>query len=96
MIRPAVITDEITQDFERALDVMLEYGVRDAELRGLWGKNVMDVSPEQMERAREALSVRGIRACGIASPVYKTHLLPKGDGPAEGPLHLAQERSERS
>jgi sugar phosphate isomerase/epimerase len=93
MLRPAVITDEITQDFERALDVMLEYGVRDAELRGLWGTNVMDLSPEQMERAREALAERGMRACGIASPLYKTYLLPRAEGDVDGPLHLAQERS---
>lgn len=93
MIRPAVITDEITQDFERALDVMLEYGVRDAELRGLWGVNIMDLSPEQQERARKALRDRGMRVCGIASPLYKCYLLPRQAGGTEGPLHLAQERS---
>lgn len=93
MIRPAVITDEITQDFERALDVMLEYGVRDAELRGLWGTNVMDLSPEQMQRAKTALQERGMRACGIASPLYKTYLLPREGAASSGPLHLAQERS---
>lgn len=47
MIRPAVITDEITQDFERALDVMLEYGCRTAELRGLWGINIMDLDADR-------------------------------------------------
>lgn len=74
MIRPAVITDEISQDFERSLDVMLEYGVRDAELRGLWDVNVLDLSPAQLRRARTALDGRGMRVCGIASPIYKCDL----------------------
>jgi sugar phosphate isomerase/epimerase len=87
MIRPAVITDEISQDFERSLDVMQEFGVSDAELRGLWGMNVMGLSPEQLARAREALEVRGMQVCAIASPIYKCNLF---EGEAEtGPLHLA-------
>jgi hypothetical protein len=48
-MRPAAITDEISQDFEHALGVLLEYGVRDAELRGLWGTNILDLTPEQQE-----------------------------------------------
>jgi sugar phosphate isomerase/epimerase len=94
LIRPAVITDEISQDFEHALDVMLEFGVRHAELRGLWGANIMDLSPEQQVRAREALARRGMTVCGIASPLYKCYLLPREPGAGEaGPLHLATERT---
>jgi sugar phosphate isomerase/epimerase len=92
MIRPAVITDEISQNFTHALDVMLEYGVRDAELRGLWGTNVMDLSPEQLRDAKQALDERGMRVCSIASPIYKCHLQPEGDGAVGGPLHLATEQ----
>lgn len=93
MIRPAVITDEISQEFEHALDVMLEYGVRDAELRGLWGTNVMELSRAQCERAREALERRGMRVCGIASPIFKCSLYPDKAGTGSGPLHLALERT---
>src|SRR3954447_11910420 len=93
MIRPAVITDEITQEFERALDVMVEYGVRDAELRGLWGTNVMDLSDEQLARAKQALEQRGMRVCSIASPIYKCKLSEAGGGGEGRPMHLARERS---
>jgi sugar phosphate isomerase/epimerase len=93
MIRPAVITDEISQEFERALDVMLEYGVRDAELRGLWGTNVMDLTSAQLERAKAALEARGMRVCSIASPIYKCNLYPEGTNPENRPLHLAADRS---
>jgi sugar phosphate isomerase/epimerase len=91
MIRPAVITDEITQEFERALDVMLEYGVRSAELRGLWGKNVLDLDEAERRRAREALDRREMTVCSIASPFMKCRLRPDGEA-SEGPLHLATER----
>ena len=92
-MQPAVITDEISQEFERALDVMWEYGVRAAELRGLWGTNVLDLDPERLERARRALRSRGMHVCGIASPLFKCDLHPRAGGEARGPLHLAVERS---
>lgn len=92
MIRPAVITDEISQEFEHALDVMGEYGVRDAELRGLWGVNVLDLSPAQRERAKAALAERGMRVCSIASPIYKCNLYPDLAEAGARPLHLASER----
>lgn len=92
MIRPAVITDEISQDFEHALDVMQEYGVREAELRGLWGTNIIDLDPEALARAKRALESRGIRVCAIASPLYKCNLWPEEAGEEKGPLHLAVER----
>jgi sugar phosphate isomerase/epimerase len=93
MIRLGVITDEISQNFEHALDVMLEYGIREAELRGLWGTNVMEVDEATRERAKSALAARGMRACGIASPLYKCHLSPPADNEDAGPLHLAVQRT---
>jgi sugar phosphate isomerase/epimerase len=93
MIRLGVITDEISQDFEHALDVMLEYGVREAELRGLWGTNVLELDEAARARARAALSERGMRVCGIASPLYKCHLDPPAGDADAGALHLAVQRT---
>ena len=84
-----VITDEISQDFERALDVMLEYGVTGAELRGLWGTNIADLSREQVARAKGALQERGMTAIGIATPFYKCDLTEEASDEPAGPLHLA-------
>jgi sugar phosphate isomerase/epimerase len=91
MIRPAVVTDEISQEFEHALDAMLEYGVRSAELRGLWGQNVLELSDTDRRRAKEALDRRGMTVCSIASPFGKCKLRPDGEA-GHGPLHLAVER----
>lgn len=93
MIRLGVITDEISQQFEHALDVMLEYGVREAELRGLWGTNVVELDEAARARARAALAGRGMKVCGIASPLYKCHLDPPAGDTDSGPLHLAVQRT---
>jgi sugar phosphate isomerase/epimerase len=90
-MRLSVITDEISQDFEHALDVMAEYNVRGAELRGLWGTNIADLSAEQIRRAKDALAVRSIVAVGLSTPFYKCEL--ETDAPSvHGAMHLARAR----
>lgn len=88
----AAITDEISQDFEHALDVMLEYGVRYAELRGLWGTNIADLDRDQVRRARRALADRDMRAICLASPAYKCEL-ETDEAAVAGRMHLAKARS---
>lgn len=74
MIRVSVITDEITQDFERALDVALEHNVRHVELRELWRTNVANLSDEQVAKALDLLRARGMSVVAIAGPVFKCDL----------------------
>lgn len=90
----AVITDEISQNFEHALDVMLEYGATGAELRGLWDTNIADLSLAQVTQARAALKARGMTVVGLATPFFKCDLLPVTSqaGKTAGPMHLAQTR----
>ncbi|MGC8833683.1 MAG: hypothetical protein ACP5R4_06475, partial [Armatimonadota bacterium] len=92
MFSLAVITDEISQDFEKALDLMADWNIKYAELRALWGKNVADLNRQEMERAREALQKRGMPVCCIASPFFKCDLSGKA-GPAAGRMHQAAERA---
>ncbi len=87
----SVITDEISQDFEHALDVMLEYGVRAAELRGLWGVNIGDLDAAQVKRARRALADRQIAVSCLATPIYKCEL-ETDDAAVAGRMHLAKPR----
>ena len=69
-----VITDEISGDFEKALDVMLAYDVRQVEIRELWGKNVLRLTEDEVEQARSAVQSRGMEVCSIASPFFKCSL----------------------
>ncbi|HEY3331897.1 MAG TPA: sugar phosphate isomerase/epimerase family protein [Capsulimonadaceae bacterium] len=93
-MRIAVITDEIDNDFERALGVMAEYGVKNAEIRAVWDKNIADAPDEYIDRIKAIADKRKVKIVGIASPFYKCDL---GDsntssGPS-GPLHAATARS---
>ena len=91
-MKVAVITDEIDADLGRALDVMAEYGVRGAELRQIWDKNISEAPEEYWQRAKRELDARGMTVVGIASPFYKCDLPgAEPDGPA-GPLHSASAR----
>lgn len=87
----SAITDEISQDFEHALEVLAEYGAEGAELRGLWSTNVADLSPEQVRRAVSALERSDLKAACIASPFYKCDLF-ESEPSVAGRMHLAQAR----
>ncbi|MBW3621946.1 MAG: sugar phosphate isomerase/epimerase [Armatimonadetes bacterium] len=92
MFRLGIITDEISNDFTDALNCMVEWAVPYAEIRGVNGKNVSDLSPEEMRQAKAALDERGLKACGIASPFFKCEL-SGGAAQDTGALHLAQDRT---
>jgi sugar phosphate isomerase/epimerase len=90
----AAITDEISQDFEHALDVIAEYGATGAELRGLWGANIADLDDDQVARAKSALRSRSMRTVCLATPFYKCDLALDAPNPGEeaGAMHLAKPR----
>lgn len=88
----SVITDEIDSDLGHALDVMAEYGVRGAEIRQIWDKNIADAPEDYLRRAKDLLDSHGVTVVGIASPFYKCEMPGESaDGPL-GPLHSAVAR----
>ncbi|MES2463165.1 MAG: sugar phosphate isomerase/epimerase family protein [Armatimonadota bacterium] len=91
-MRLSVITDEISQDLGHALDVMAEYGCKDAELRNVYGKYIVDADEELLARVESDLKSRGFTVPCIDTPLYKCDLDP-ADAPSSGPTHNAQERT---
>jgi sugar phosphate isomerase/epimerase len=73
----AAITDEFSPDPRTALDAMQSIGMTGAELRMLWGRNIMNLSDAEIQQAVEIGKARGIRVLGIASPILKC-VLPGG------------------
>ena len=67
----AAITDEFSPDLETALGVMKEIGMGGAELRVVWGKNILDLSDGELEEARKVVRSRGFKVISIASPILK-------------------------
>jgi sugar phosphate isomerase/epimerase len=75
----AAITDEFSPQLEVALDAMSAIGMTGAELRVLWGKNVMDLSDDEVARAMDLIHAHGMHVVGIASPLLKCVLPGGGD-----------------
>jgi L-ribulose-5-phosphate 3-epimerase len=78
----AAITDEFSPDLETALKPMREIGMDGAELRVLWGKNIVDLSDEDLRRALDMVTASGMEVISIASPLLKCVLpdAPEVDG----------------
>jgi hypothetical protein len=71
--RLAVINDEITQDFEKACQVVSgEFGLHWMELRSMWNKNLTELEPRQIDAARKILDEHQLQVTDIASPLFKT------------------------
>ena len=67
----AAITDEFSPDIEIATRSMAEIGMTGAELRLVFGKNVIDLSDEELDRAIDIVRGRGLEIISVASPLLK-------------------------
>ncbi len=70
-LRIASITDEFSPDLALAVEPMASIGMTGAELRVVFGKNVMDLTDDEVKRAKELCDAKGIAIIGIASPILK-------------------------
>ncbi len=77
-LTPAAITDEFSPDLEIAARAIQGAGFDSAELRVLWGTNVLDLADADLERAAGVLKAHGLRVVSIASPLFKC-VLPGGE-----------------
>jgi L-ribulose-5-phosphate 3-epimerase len=70
--RLAVINDEITQDFEKAGQIVAgDFGLHWIELRSMWNKNVTKLNTKEVDDARKILKKYKLRVTDIASPLFK-------------------------
>src|ERR1035437_4508372 len=67
----AAITDEFSPDIEIAVRSMTELGMTGAELRMVFGKNIVDLSDEELDRAIAVVRGAGLEIVSIASPLLK-------------------------
>ena len=70
-LRIAAITDEFSPDLAVALEPMAAIGMTGAELRVVFGKNIMDLTPDELNRAQDLLAAKGMEVISIASPLLK-------------------------
>ncbi len=72
--RIGAITDEFSPDLEASLRSMREIGMENAELRMVFGKNIIDLSDDDVKRAGKLVDDYGMNVVSIASPLLKCTL----------------------
>jgi len=70
----AAISDEFSPDPAVAFPAMAGLGMRGAELRVINGRNIIDLSDDDVDGVRALAQANGIQILGIASPVLKCEL----------------------
>lgn len=74
--RLGILTDEVSDSFEEALDWAAGQGLRHVELRVVDGTNILDLPDDRVERAAREVSRRGLSVPALASPLFKVALDP--------------------
>lgn len=73
----SLITDEISDDAETAIEIGVEWGVRDFELRGFFTQRVPHFLKYQKQRLREILDLYQANIIAISPGLFKIPFPPK-------------------
>jgi sugar phosphate isomerase/epimerase len=79
MFKLGVITDEISQDVKKAVDISKELGLDCIELRGCWNKNIKDLTNIEIRKIRNLTNLAGLEVVCLASPLFKCNLTTKAE-----------------
>ena len=71
MFRISCFADEISPELSEQIYVMKENNVKFVELRGVWNKNVLDLTDSELDTILTQFSQNGIRVSSIGSPIGK-------------------------
>lgn len=81
MVRLSGFADEISADFDEQLATLEKEKIRFFELRGVWGKNVLMLSDEEVADIVQKMQAKGIGVSAIGSPIGKYDI--KADFPTQ-------------
>ena len=70
MLSVGLITNEISRDFEYALEVVKELGIKYIELHCLWNKTIEDLSDREVERAKKLIDKYKLTVSNISSTCF--------------------------
>lgn len=74
IMRPIAISgfsDEICADFNGQLDYINQLGISHIEIRGVDGKNISDLTDEEVSGVKELLALHSVKVSSIGSPIGK-------------------------
>ncbi|NOZ56377.1 MAG: sugar phosphate isomerase/epimerase [Calditrichaeota bacterium] len=89
-LRLGVISDEVSQDPERAIALMKQFDLNWVELRGVWGKHVIFLDSYERRELRDLLGRYGVMVSNIASPTFKSTFPGSAPIMREGSAHPAE------
>lgn len=91
--RRSVITDEISQDLDRAIAVAVRFGLDGLDIRSVWGTPIHELGDDQLARLGAAARSAGLAIPSVAPPFLKCEI----DQPEEWAHHkLILERALRA
>jgi sugar phosphate isomerase/epimerase len=70
-LKISIVTDEISADPETAIELGLDWGIRDFELRGFYAERVPNLSDFQTQHLTEILAAYDARIIGISPGLFK-------------------------
>lgn len=71
MIKLSGFADEISPDLGSQLDTLESLGIKYLELRGVWDRNILDLTDKETDQVKAELDRRGIGVSAIGSPIGK-------------------------
>lgn len=66
--------DEISADLAEQLETLTKYGIHHLEIRSVWGKNILELSDQELQRVKEGLRDYGCSISAIGSPIGKVEI----------------------
>lgn len=88
MAQLSAFADEISADLNEQVAVLKANGVGNIELRGVWGKNVMELTADQVRDIGRVARANGIGFSSIGSPL--------GKFPLDGDFNLELEKVKKA
>lgn len=72
--RRSVITDEISQDLDRAIAVASAFGLQGLDIRSVWGTPIHELDDAQLRRLADSARAAGLEIPSVAPPFWKCEI----------------------
>lgn len=70
MLKVGIITHELSKDFEYALEVVKELGIKYIELHSLWNKTIENLSEKEVEKAKNLVKKYQLMVSNVSSTCF--------------------------
>ena len=71
MFTLSAFADEVSSDFTEQMDILEAEGVKHIEMRGILGKNVIELTDDEAKSVKKMMDDRGFALSAVGSPIGK-------------------------